>query len=397
MAATDYIFIAMLLTSVMLGSIFLIVWFTIERKVHTLFWAAVFWVSALNMLLNASRTLFPDRNIYWLIVNASTLIMLALTLGGYRIRARLSPFPLPVIAFLLIIEAAIGWFTLVDYHMGLRMMLTPYCGSVIGILCVITLFKKDGPLRAAEWGAVVIYALYAAAQIGYGTVALMQGPQLDNYWLGIYQQMNLLIMPAVFSGLGLFTVLIIADDLAVRMRRLATTDQLTRLLNRRGFFEAADRFLENCRRHEEMAFLALTDIDHFKKINDCHGHIVGDKALKHFSRLLNQELRRTDVCARMGGEEFAILFTAHDMHEAEKILTRLKSAIENMSVSGKQWQLTMTASFGLASICPERANIFQAINRADALLYRAKANGRNCVISESSPTAPPSNDILLGF
>lgn len=392
MAASDYIFISMLFTSAMLGSIFLITWFTIERKPHVLFWAGVFWVSAINMLLNATREFFPDRNIYWVIVNMSTLLMLALTLAGYRVRASLSPFPLPVIGFLLCVEAAISWFTLVDYHMGLRMMFTPYCGAIIGALCVITLLKKDKPLRAAEWGVVVIYSLYSIAQVGYGTVALMQGPQLDTYWLGIYQQMNLLIMPAVFSGLGLFTVLIIADDLAVRMRHLATTDQLTKLLNRRGFFEAADRFLESCRRHDELAFLALTDIDHFKKINDRYGHAAGDKALRRFSALLNYELRRNDLRARVGGEEFAILFTARDFSEAEQILDRLKSAIEVMPVTGKSWQFSMTASFGLVSMCPGKANIFQALIDADGLLYQAKANGRNCVISNRaiSPEVLPA-------
>ncbi|WP_299594817.1 GGDEF domain-containing protein [uncultured Microbulbifer sp.] len=392
MAATDYIFISMLLTSSMLGSIFLITWFTIERKPHALFWSAVFWVSAINMLMNATRELFPDRNIYWVIVNASTLIMLALTLAGYRVRAGLSPFPLPVIGFLLCVEIAITWFTLVDYHMGLRMMFTPYCGAIMGVLCVITLFKKGKTLRAAEWGVVVIYTLYAIAQIGYGTVALMQGPQLDTYWLGIYQQMNLLLMPAVFSGLGLFTVLIIADDLSVRMRHLATTDQLTELLNRRGFFEAADRFLENCRRHDELAFLALTDIDHFKKINDRYGHAAGDMALRRFSALLNHELRRNDLRARVGGEEFAILFTASNLSEAKQILVRLKSAIELMPITGKFWQFSMTASFGLVSMCPSRDNIFQALIRADGLLYRAKANGRNCVVSdhEASPSPIPA-------
>ena len=387
MEATDYIFISMLFTSAMLGSIFLITWCTIERKPHALFWAAVFWVSVINMVMNASRGLFPDRNIYWVIVNMTTLVMLALTLAGYRVRAGLSPFPLPVVGFLVSVEAAIVWFTLVDYHMGLRMMFTPYCGAVMGALCAMTLFKKDTSLRAAEWGAVVIYSLYSIAQIGYGSVALMQGPELDTYWLGIYQQMNLLIMPAVFSGLGLFTVLVIADDLAVRMRHLATTDQLTGLPNRRGFFEAADRFLESCRRHDELAFLALTDIDHFKKINDRYGHAAGDQALRRFSALLNHELRRSDIRARVGGEEFAILFTAHDFHEAEQILGRLKNAIESMPVTGKSWQFSMTASFGLVAMCPAKDNIFQSLIQADGLLYQAKANGRNCVISSRATTS----------
>ena len=386
MAATDYIFISMLIISAMLGSIFLITWFTIERKPHVLFWSAVFWVSAINMLMNATRGLFPDRNIYWVLVNMTTLVMLALTLAGYRVRAGLSPFPLPVIGLLTSVEAAIIWFTLVDYHMGLRMMFTPYCGAIMGTLCVLTLLQKGKRMRAAEWGAAVIYSLYFLAQIGYGTVALMQGPQLDPYWLGIYQQMNLLVMPATFSGLGLFAVLIIADDLSVRMRHLATTDQLTGLLNRRGFFEATDRFLESCRRHDEQAYLALTDIDHFKKINDCYGHAAGDMALRRFSALLDRELRRSDLRARVGGEEFAILFTAHDYREAEQVLERLKIAIELMPVRGKNWQFSLTASFGLVCMNPAKDNIYHALIQADDLLYQAKANGRNCVISDRTAT-----------
>jgi len=395
MLPLEYVFFSVLATNAMLGTILLITWRSIERKPHTLYWALLFWVLVVNMLLNAARGFFPDRNVYWLIVNATSLVVQGLAVGGYRYRAGMRPFPCGLLGALMAVECVIAWFTFIQPHMGLRMAPTPLSGAAAALLCLHTLTAREGTLRPAEWGAVGLFVLYALAQVAYAGVALMQGAERDDYWLSIYSNMNFLMMPAINSGLGLFTVLLVADDLAVRMRRLATTDQLTGLANRRGFFEAGDRMIDLCRRQKNGVYLALVDIDHFKSINDRYGHQGGDSALRQFARLLMLKTRRSDIAARMGGEEFVLLFAARNAAEAAGTIERLRADIQQTAVITGQLRFHLTASFGLVDISAHGDNIFAAVNRADELLYRAKREGRNRVVHETASARPPAPSPIL--
>lgn len=168
-----------------------------------------------------------------------------------------------------------------------------------------------------------------------------------------------------------------------QLRVLATTDPLTQLLNRRSFLEVADYELTQRKRHLAPLAFVLADIDHFKSINDQHGHAVGDEVLKRVSQVLNQAVREQDSVARWGGEEFLIMMPDATLQAATMVAERLRekvSAIE-VTVNGQTIQVSMT--FGVSSHRLEEP-VDAPVNRADGALYQGKAQGRNQVVAEAA-------------
>jgi diguanylate cyclase (GGDEF)-like protein len=157
--------------------------------------------------------------------------------------------------------------------------------------------------------------------------------------------------------------------------RLAETDPLTGLFNRRGL-EAAWAGLEGAEGHHRV--LGLVDIDHFKRVNDRHSHLMGDMVLRQVAKLMNQELRSSDCIARYGGEEFAVVVVAADA-AATQVFERLRRAVEAHDWSQLAPELALTVSVGAVRV--GRGEAFEAaVGRADHLLYGAKAGGRNRVV-----------------
>ena len=162
----------------------------------------------------------------------------------------------------------------------------------------------------------------------------------------------------------------------------AATDPLTGLLNRRSFENRAQDLL---RRRAPFA-LAMGDLDHFKALNDTHGHDAGDRALRVFSQTLRATLRGNDVVCRYGGEEFVILFPDHSTGEAAAALERVQQELLITVAAGAI--APFTVSFGVAS--SDAATTLEEICRvADSALFRAKREGRNRVVIDGFTAAPP--------
>lgn len=164
------------------------------------------------------------------------------------------------------------------------------------------------------------------------------------------------------------------------VQQLATTDELTGLFNRRQFFFLAER--ENARRRGPGpggVAVVMADIDHFKKVNDAHGHGVGDIVLREVARRLKNGLRLTDVLGRYGGEEFAVLLPDTSPEQAREIVERLRRAVAATPIEAESRFLTVTASFGIASRSAAGENLERLLTLADHALYRAKDLGRNRV------------------
>jgi two-component system cell cycle response regulator len=169
----------------------------------------------------------------------------------------------------------------------------------------------------------------------------------------------------------------------------ATTDPLTRLRNRRAFFENGARALASARRYVSDLSVVLLDIDHFKKINDTYGHQAGDDALVAVARILTGMIRTEDTCARIGGEEFAILLPGTNRLGAAVLAERIRAAIERERFIVGDKVVPITASIGIASFGVDPAeSIDQLLGAADNRLYLAKRNGRNriCVNNEGKST-----------
>ncbi|MBA1148614.1 GGDEF domain-containing protein [Ectothiorhodospiraceae bacterium WFHF3C12] len=171
----------------------------------------------------------------------------------------------------------------------------------------------------------------------------------------------------------------IADQQA-RLQALATVDPLTGVLNRRRFEEAVATEVARLGRSHDESCLLLMDMDHFKAINDRFGHPVGDQVLRFVAALLQQNLRRYDVLARWGGEEFIMLFPGTSLAAGREIAEKLRRAIEHADFDAGGEPVGLSASFGLVALGTTGPGAFaETYARADKALYAAKDQGRNRV------------------
>jgi two-component system, cell cycle response regulator len=166
-----------------------------------------------------------------------------------------------------------------------------------------------------------------------------------------------------------------------RLEALATTDPLTRLLNRRALLERLAREVDRAKRYESVLTLLLLDIDHFKRINDERGHLVGDAVLRQIGALVEASVRTVDIAARYGGEEFVLILPETSQDGGIIFAERLRESIERypFDASGEE-PLHLTASIGVATFPAPRVDSTEDLfARADEALYRAKSSGRNQV------------------
>jgi len=161
-------------------------------------------------------------------------------------------------------------------------------------------------------------------------------------------------------------------------RDVASHDPLTGVLNRRGLQEAFSREKARAKRGEQPLTIALIDLDNFKCINDTHGHAVGDAALVHLTRIIRKTLRPTDICCRLGGEEFVLMMPDSDMQAAERALARLQAALAEQPVG--ETDVILSFSAGVASVSANES-LEKPLERADRGVYRAKAAGKRRVMA----------------
>ena len=176
-----------------------------------------------------------------------------------------------------------------------------------------------------------------------------------------------------------------------QIRYLSQRDALTGCYNRGHMNEHLPREIRRAIRYRHALSLAICDLDHFKVINDTHGHQCGDRILREFVKSVNELIRTdSDWLARYGGEEFLLVLPETSLENAYRLAERLRTQIASKGFEYQGEKITITASFGLTGFKPETApEILQAealLNRADKLLYQAKSEGRNRVVS--GPFAP---------
>jgi diguanylate cyclase (GGDEF)-like protein len=260
-----------------------------------------------------------------------------------------------------------------------------------------------GPFAAPGWiaylgGCIVGYVLLGrrhalasflgfAACIVVGSVLIAEGTfagtPIENLVFHLRLDIDGVIRGSV-ACLGLFGITFLVIAFVVerwRLReagyeQLASTDLLTGLANRRRFLELATHECARSRRHAVPLAIVIVDLDHFKTINDQHGHAVGDKALSLAAAVLRSSLRELDVIARYGGEEFAVLLPMTDATGAAEVAERCRRRLASSPlVLDQSLALRVTASMGVAA--DPAGDVETLIRRADAALYRAKAAGRD--------------------
>ncbi|GHD59645.1 hypothetical protein GCM10017083_44300 [Thalassobaculum fulvum] len=254
---------------------------------------------------------------------------------------------------------------------------------------IIQLRCAGEPLRLASarrspafWLLVGILLLLSATELNHAWRALQPGPMTalldsDNVRVALI----LAIVGDILAAYGL--VLLTNERLEGELRAarhdiemLARTDSLTGLWNRRHFEDTVEAEVERARRYGTPLSLLTLDADHFKRINDSHGHHVGDDVLRELARLLGQQIRRSDLLCRWGGEEFMVLVPGTDGDRAAAMAEKIRQRVAAHVFDGVG---PVTVSIGVGQAGPdETADAW--LRRVDAALYEAKQRGRNRVV-----------------
>jgi diguanylate cyclase (GGDEF)-like protein len=241
----------------------------------------------------------------------------------------------------------------------------------------------DSPIAAytpVVFLPVFWFALYGSrgqllvSIVAVGIAFAVPTPAIDGYPATVPAAAVLWMVIAGIAGITVSELARQREGLQARMARMARTDVLTGLPNRRAWEEELPREIQRAKRSGRPLCAALLDLDHFKQFNDLYGHQAGDDHLREAARVWRQRLRTTDLLARHGGEEFAVLLTGTGLAEAKEVIEALRDAVpreETVSAGVAEWD--------------EAENGRQLMARADLALYEAKRGGRDRTVTASEP------------
>lgn len=207
-----------------------------------------------------------------------------------------------------------------------------------------------------------------------------------------YYLYYLFISTSLFLG-GLGYYIGSSQDMLYRFLEL---DPLTKLLNQQSFFRKTQEFINLGQRYQDSVSIIMIDIDYFKLVNDNHSHMVGSFVLKNIGQMIAANLRKSDLAARFGGDEFIICLPRTDVKKAVNVAERLREAIGEAEFCYKNHKVKVTASMGIASgLCSQKLRAEDLAEQADHLLYSAKDEGRNRICTASVEETVEPEDLLL--
>jgi diguanylate cyclase (GGDEF)-like protein len=338
---------------------------------------------ALGFFLMASTDLFPDL-IWEFIGNRIVDFASIISLAGVIVFLRLPlSYLYPALIFIPTFGLHLYYYIFEDYanlkdititEAGFRGLITLYTAFVL-------IFRSDEALRpASTWAGrfYVLWSMMLALRIGYwlffydpNVVGSDEEPT-TRYALAARIMLTFMIAPCY--------IWMLSRRLDQEIRNQAITDPLTGIANRRHLWDVATRTLgESLRASRPLSVLVL-DLDHFKQVNDCHGHATGDQVLKTMTQAVSGALRSKDVLARIGGEEFVVLMPDTPLEGAKRVAERLRKEISQVSVQCEgNLHLRVTTSIGVATAGHTTRTWDDLLRQADRALYDAKQAGRNRV------------------
>lgn len=367
-----------LLTAVVTLGLGLLAWR--ERRAYLMHWAAALATTFVGMLLFGLRGTAPDL---LTIVTANVMLLgnLLFTLSGYQ---RLFGQPVParaMLALVLVQTLVYGWLTFGVDDYPTRMLVF---NSTLVVLSAASALVLRQHSHRFGWAVLALPVCAHLVQVFMGLIRIgltLQATEPTSNFMDASQGHVMAIMLNTLAALALaFGFLSLhASHLLEALEKQAATDPLTGLSNRRGFDRALALEWERQRRRGSSLAVLVIDIDHFKQINDQHGHAVGDTALRHLGQVLRQHLRPYDLSGRLGGEEFCVVSADTDLEGARRSAERLRQASLVYGHDANGQPLGLTLSIGVSVVQANDQSPHDAIRRADAALYRAKQNGRNRV------------------
>jgi diguanylate cyclase (GGDEF)-like protein len=278
---------------------------------------------------------------------------------------------------LLLAMAPLFWFSLVEPHYGVRVGITSGLMAAVSFAHALTILRH-GPRTFSTYftaTALLVLALTQTLRLRSAFGLPAGGGAFDSFQPEQTAYIAIYAFAILTTTIGM--VLMATDRLRGELEHLATHDSLTGALNRRALIEAAELELARCRRNHGIMALLMIDLDHFKAINDTHGHPVGDRVLVDFVARVKNLLRQPDRFGRFGGEEFVALLPETPLNEARLVAERLRAMIEANTADLPR----CTVSIGVSVSRLDDAGLDNIITRADAALYQAKRAGRNRVES----------------
>ena len=297
-------------------------------------------------------------------------------------------------AIVLISVAAIllpGYFSLVEPSLRNRLLVTGIYFGVLNLACAWTLWARlRDDARTVMWASLLGF-------FGLGVTLIVRGvyialPHTEGQELAqtdLVQSISMLVISITQVSICFGLIVMVAHRYAYKLNQLSLLDPLTGAYNRSAIERLAIRNLNRARQSGRSVCVAMVDADHFKAINDEHGHPVGDVVLRHLVTLMLAQLRPTDLVVRYGGEEFLLVMDGVNLSGGHQVAERVRENVEIARVEVGAITLNYCVSIGLSCSDTHGFDLKKLVDCADRALYRAKQSGRNRVceslVSDENP------------
>jgi diguanylate cyclase (GGDEF)-like protein len=354
-------------------------------------WALANGAAMLSLLLFAASAGLPAPLAVEMPEALLGLSICALYAGFRRFLGRPTPYAVLGAGFILML-GAIAWFHYVIDDADKRMAITSLLHGALSMAIAADILRPTDAARSpyAYRFTATAALLFAGGHLGRALAHLAHprmlagaAPSLSN---SFYLALGTVALPVLTMG----AVMMVHERMLAQAEDMANRDYLTGAWNRRALFRFADRELQRARRTGRPLSLLVLDVDHFKRINDRHGHAQGDRVLVDLTAQAGAIIRRFDLFARLGGEEFALLLPEADAEAALHAAQRLRLAMQRTLPNGAG-AIAYTVSIGVATLRDDES-FSGLLGRADVALYAAKEAGRNTVRmadEQANPFPPP--------
>ena len=288
---------------------------------------------------------------------------------------------IPIAAFVVLIAVDL-YFMFVSHDIRSTVVVDALVFAAIYLACARLTFAQDeGVLGNLYWMTSSLFLLLALLMVGRAisasSVDISVFDSFATWPVNAYTFMVGAVSQFFISSLF---VLMLSYQLNQNLASMVTIDGLTGILNRRGLEDGALKMQGICKRINMSMAVLLIDIDHFKKVNDQHGHLVGDDVLRHVAKVISKTLRTGDVAGRYGGEEFSVFMPNTNENDAGVLAERIRAAVEAAPFKENHLNIRITVSIGVADSVRAGYDFKGLIAAADGTLYSAKNNGRNRVM-----------------
>lgn len=347
------------------------------RLPEAMLWTAMLFTEMLTWTLYGARGVWPDQG--WIIVLGNTIMTLGWAFATQSL-ALFHRFDAPWILHYLPVPVSFltTWWLVDNLPARLFVGSLIYVGQMLAGVAILVYRRESYPSNIRIYIAISIgfAGLAILARAGHGWLnpdvrALTPENSLMHTYVLLTAFVTLIAASCGF-------LLLLRDRTEQHIRHIASHDGLTGLWNRAAFIRMSEREIARCRRALRPVAMLMLDLDFFKRINDSHGHQVGDRVLVAAANALQAVLRPQDILGRYGGEEYCILLPEADLGASLGIAERLRKAVESLQIHAGEASIKPTISIGVA-VPDGESSVDGMFSLADQALYRAKATGRNRV------------------